>query len=144
MYRIPIQKIMLVKEGYQNSEVKTINSPTDVYTLIKSYMEGLDRENFVVLMLDTKNKVTGINTVSVGSLNSSMVHPREVFKPAILSNSNSIILVHNHPSGNPAPSKEDIAVTERLKQAGELLGIEVLDHIIVGDNMVSLKEQGVI
>lgn len=107
-------------------------------------MQGLDRENFVVLLLDTKNKVIGINTVSIGTLNSSLVHPREVFKPAILASAAALILAHNHPSGDPKPSREDIEVTKRLIEAGGLLGIQVLDHIIVGDYCVSLKEQGYI
>lgn len=85
------------------------------------------------MMLDTRNSVIGLNTVTIGILDSSLVHPREVFKPAILSNAASIVLAHNHPSGDPMPSQEDRRATERIVQAGKILGIEVLDHIIIGD-----------
>lgn len=142
MYRIPVYKIMLVKEKNQSSEVKQIKSPEDVISLAESYMAGLDRENFVILMLDNKNKLIGINTVSVGSLNTTTVHPREAFKPALLANSAAIILVHNHPSGDPTPSREDIETTKRLHEAGEILGIKVLDHIVIGDYSLSLKAKG--
>jgi DNA repair protein RadC len=95
------------------------------------------------LLLDIKNKVIGINTVSIGNLNSSIVHPREVFKPAILSNAASILLAHNHPSGDPEPSREDVAITTRLVEAGKILGIDVIDHLILGDGCYhSLKEAG--
>lgn len=97
----------------------------------------------MALLLDTKNGVLRSRTVSVGDLSSSIVHPREVFAEAIRHSAASLIVAHNHPSGDPAPSPEDIAVTKRLAEAGELLGIEVLDHIVLGDNRwVSLKEKG--
>lgn len=114
--------------------------------IINKYLEGADREHLIVLLLNTKNKIIGINTVHVGSLNSSMVHPREVFKPAILGNAASIIVAHNHPSGEVFPSSEDLEVTRDLKEAGKILGIEVLDHIIVGNveefKYYSLLEKG--
>jgi DNA repair protein RadC len=103
-----------------------------------------DREVFLVLMLNTKNQVVGLHRAHVGSLNASIVHPREVMKCAILNNAASIIVGHNHPSGDPTPSREDIEVTKRLAEAGKIMGIEVLDHVIVthtGKN-VSLKEKG--
>lgn len=143
-YRIPIYRIQLVKDSNFTSDTKKISCPQDTFSILEGYMQGLDRENFVVLLLDTKNKVIGINTVSIGTLNSSLVHPREVFKPAILASAAALILAHNHPSGDPKPSREDIEVTKRLIEAGGLLGIQVLDHIIVGDYCVSLKEQGYI
>lgn len=145
MYRIPRYKIMLVRDGSQPSEVKAISNPADAFSLLSSYLEGTDRENFVVLMVDTKMKIIGINTVSVGALSSTIVHPREIFKPAILSNASSIILAHNHPSGDPTPSREDLEVTKRLVEAGKILGIAVLDHIIIGvDYYSSFKEQGLL
>jgi DNA repair protein RadC len=101
--------------------------------LIRSYLAGIDREHFIVLLLNRKNEVIGINTVSVGSLTASVVSPREVFKPAILANAAALIAAHNHPSGDPKPSAEDRAMTERLYQAGKLLDIQLLDHIIIGD-----------
>ena len=120
-----------------------IQSPQDVAHIVMEEMRFLDREHFRVVSLSTKNQVLGISSISVGSLNSSLVHPRECFKEAIRRNSNSIILVHNHPSGDSTPSKEDIEVTKRLVSGGKVLGIEVLDHVIIGDKcFTSLKEQG--
>jgi len=111
--------------------------------LFKQYLDGADREHFVVMALDTKNQPTAIQTCHIGSLNSSMAHPREIMKVAILSNAASLILGHNHPSNDPSPSQEDVQVTKRIVKAGQLLGIDVLDHIIVcDDSFVSLKEKG--
>ena len=108
-------------------------SSADASTLLHTYLADVDREHFVVLMLDQKNKIIGIHTVSIGSLSASVVHPREVFKPAILSNAANILIAHNHPSGQPQPSQEDRVLTVRLAAAGKLLGISVLDHVIIGD-----------
>ena len=142
-YRIPIYKVSLVRDGSYKSPSKAITSPPDAFSILEGYMQGLDREHFVVLLLDIKNKVIGINTVSIGNLDTSIAHPREVFKPAILSNAGSILLAHNHPSGDPEPSKEDIEITRRLVKAGEILGIDVIDHLILGDGCYrSLKEEG--
>ena len=133
-YKVPEYKVMLVRD---NTETKTktmfIQSPDDVSKIIQSYLNGVDREHFVVILLNRKNGIIGINTVSVGDLSSSIVHPREVFKPAIVAGAASIILAHNHPSGDPKPSLDDVRVTKRIKEAGDILGIEVLDHIIIGD-----------
>ena len=120
-----------------------VNSPEDIVHLVMEEMRNLDREHFRVVMLTTKNHILGISSISVGSLNSSLVHPRECFKEAIRRSANAIILLHNHPSGDPTPSREDIEVTKRLAEGGHLLGIEVLDHIIIGDKRyISLKERG--
>lgn len=120
-----------------------IRSPEDGYNLFKQFLGELDREYFVVMCLDVKNQPTAINICHILSLNASIVHPREVMKTAILSNSASIIVCHNHPSGRPEPSPEDIEVTKRLAEAGEIIGIELLDHLVVGDDsFVSLKEKG--
>ena len=122
-----------------------VNSPQDVAHIVMEEMRYLDREHFRVVSLSTKNHVLGISPVSIGSLNSSLVHPRECFKEAIRRNSNAIILLHNHPSGDPTPSQEDIEVTRRLADGGKILGIEVLDHLIIGDNrFISLKERGIL
>jgi DNA repair protein RadC len=108
-------------------------------------MRFLDREHFRVMHLNTKKMVLGIREVSIGSLNSSLVHPRECFKEAIKRNSHSLILLHNHPSGDPTPSKEDLEITNRLIECGRILGILVLDHIIIGDgSYISLREKGII
>lgn len=120
-----------------------VNSPGDVADLVMEEMRGLDREHFRIIHLSTRNHVLGIIPVSIGSLNSSVVHPRECFKEAIRRNANAIVLLHNHPSGDPTPSREDLAMTRRLVEGGKILGIEVLDHVIIGDKRyVSLKEQG--
>lgn len=126
-------------------EAVTIRSPQDVANLMTEQLRYLQKEHFICLFLNTKNHVIAQETLSIGSLNASIVHPREVFRAAIQRSSASIICVHNHPSGDPAPSSEDIEVTNRLIEAGQLLGIDVLDHIIIGDqHFVSLKEQGLI
>lgn len=97
------------------------------------------------MFLDTKNKVIGTQTVSIGTINQSLVHPREVFRYAIMKNSNSILLSHNHPSGDPTPSKEDILITERLIKAGEYIGIKVLDHLVIGDRRyISLRAENLV
>ena len=144
MYRIPRYRVCLVREGAHSSEVRAINSPADAYSLLRTYLDGSDREHFVTVLVDTKNKVIGINTVSVGALNTTIVHPREVFKPAILCNAASVLLAHNHPSGDATPSEDDKAVTQRLRDAGTILGITVLDHIIIGEGYFSFKAQGLI
>lgn len=131
--------------GRPASEKQTITTPQDAARLVMENMRHLDREEFRVILLDTKNHVIQVETVAVGSLNSSGVKPREVFKNAIRNSAAAVILIHNHPSGDPTPSREDVALTKRLAQAGELLGIEVLDHIIVGDGKyVSLKAERLI
>lgn len=123
----------------------TIICPDDVFQLLINDMRFLEKEHFKTILLNTKNKVISVEDISVGSLNTSIVHPREVFKPAIKRSSASIILAHNHPSGDPTPSREDLEVTRRLKDAGKIIGIEVLDHIIFGDNCyVSLKEKQIL
>ena len=142
--KVNVVSIQLVKEKSIVYGSKQINSPKDVEILAANFLAGADREHFVVLCLDTKSNVNALNTVSVGTLNSSLVHPREVFKAAILANSNAIILIHNHPSGDPTPSREDLEITKRLVEAGTILGIEVMDHVVIGDDgrYVSLKERG--
>src|SRR5262245_44908581 len=130
---IPVYRVSLVRESSMPCYHKQIRSSADASTLLHTYLADVDREHFVVLMLDQKNKIIGIHTVSIGSLSASVVHPREVFKPAILSSAANILLAHNHPSGQPQPSQEDRVLTVRLVAAGKLLGISVLDHVIIGD-----------
>ncbi|MFZ5645967.1 MAG: RadC family protein [Bacillota bacterium] len=125
-------------------EPKKIKSPQDVSDLVMGEMRLLDREHFRALLLNTKHHVLRMETVSIGSLSSSLVHPRELFKSAIKFSAAAVILIHNHPSGDPAPSREDIDITKRLVEAGKLLGIEVLDHVIVGHSFVSMKEKGLL
>ena len=121
----------------------TINSPGDVANLLAAEMSLLPQEHLKVILLDTKNHVLGVNDVYVGNVNSSVVRVAEVFRPAIRDNATSIIVVHNHPSGDPTPSPDDVAITSQLKATGELLGIEVLDHLVLASQgHVSLKERG--
>jgi DNA repair protein RadC len=118
-----------------------IGGPADVLALLAPVVAGEERENFFVLLLDGRHRVRARELVSVGTLNSSLVHPREVFRPAIRAAAAAIVCAHNHPSGDPTPSAEDIAVTKRLRQSGELLGIPLLDHVVIGDgNWHSLRE----
>ncbi|MCL6451474.1 MAG: DNA repair protein RadC [Acetobacteraceae bacterium] len=120
----------------------TVKSPRDVADLVMERMRYLDREHFQVVLLNTRNQVLGVELVSVGTLSSSVVHPREVFKAALRRSAAAIILVHNHPSGDPTPSPEDVGLTRRLSQGGHLLGVEVLDHVVIGDGcFVSLRER---
>ena len=127
-----------------NIDKSKITNPSDVVDLVMD-MQFLDKEHFRLISLNTKNYVVGNDDIFIGSLNSSIVHPREVFKKALEKNAASVILVHNHPSGDPEPSKDDIQATNRLMKAGEILGIEVLDHIIIGTNRYkSLKELSII
>lgn len=140
--RINIVSVKLVRESSLLYEKRNIKSPEDAYNLMKHFLGDLDREAFIVICLDVKNAPLCINICHVGSLNASIVHPREVMKSAILSNAASILVGHNHPSGNVTPSSEDIEVTKRLVEAGKIVGIELIDHIIVGDNnFLSLKEK---
>ena len=135
MVKIENVRIKLVRESAGLYCNNYISSPEDAAEIAAKHFEDMasDREVFSVILLDVKNRVIGINVVSIGSLSASVVHPREVFKAAILANAANIILTHNHPSGDPAPSKEDINITARLVQAGRLIDIPVLDHIIIGD-----------
>ena len=130
--RVPIYRIALVRQGSLPCEEQRIRSSQMVSRVLQTYLSDADREHFVVILLDQKHGVIGINTVSVGSLTAGIVILREVFKPAILANAAAIICGHNHPSGDPQPSREDRAITTKLVDAGKLLGIEVLDHVIIG------------
>ncbi|MEW6070096.1 MAG: DNA repair protein RadC [Candidatus Thermoplasmatota archaeon] len=127
---------------YTDKNKLSIKAPQDVANLLMPEMRYLKKEIFKVLYLDTKNRLLKNDVISVGSLNANVVHPREVFKSAISESAASIILVHNHPSGDPTPSKDDIELTKRLIETGEIIGISVIDHVIIGDGkFVSLKEE---
>jgi hypothetical protein len=141
---VPIYKLLMVKDSAIRATIPNrVKQPADIYNLLTAYSQDLDREHLIVILLDTKNAVIGINTVTIGSLNTAVVTMREIFKPAILANAAAIIVSHNHPSGDPTPSAEDVAVTRQIVDAGKLLSIDVLDHIVCGDSRwVSLKERG--
>lgn len=139
-YRIPVVQIQMVRERTLASEVKQIRCAEDAAEILHLYLVGADREHFVVMVLDTKHNVRAIHTASIGTLDASIVHPREILKVALLANAAGILLGHNHPSGNPEASLEDQAVTKQLAAACKLMGIDWVDHIILGEGQfVSLK-----
>jgi DNA repair protein RadC len=133
-------------EGYgYDLPKKSITNPEEAVKLVKNRLKDKKKEYFLAILLDSRNQPINIAQVSIGSLNASIVHPREVFKEAISTSAASVILVHNHPSGDVSPSDEDIQITKRLKESGEIVGINLFDHIIIaGNNFTSLKEQGII
>lgn len=132
-------------KNYKRNNITKINCPLDAAELVMEEMRHLRKEHLRVIFLNTKNIVLEIKDISMGSLNSSVVHPREIFSEAIRKSSASIIVCHNHPSGDPTQSQEDINITKRLYEVGKIIGIELLDHIIIGDNCyVSLKEKGIL
>lgn len=131
--RVDIVSIQMVKEKSILYDARSIRNPFDIFKLLRQFLEFADREKLMVVCLNTKNEPINICTVSIGSIKNSIASPREIMKTAILSNSNKIILAHNHPSGNPNPSKDDEAVTKRIAEAGKIMDIELLDHIIIGD-----------
>lgn len=143
--RVDIVAIKMVKESSLLYKNRKILCSRDAYEFGRTFIEDADREKLIVCCLDIKCQPTTVNVVSIGNLNSSIVHPREVFKVAILSNAASILLFHNHPSGDPTPSNEDMKITNRLHECGKMLGIGLVDHIIIGaSNYVSLKDKGII
>ena len=143
MYHIPLYKLSLVRDNTIKADRKVVNACHDVYPILRDYYDRHDREEMLVVLLDAKHKIIGINSVSVGSVTMSLVHPRETFKAAIISNCVAIILAHNHPSGDPTPSQEDHQLTKRLKECGEMIGIPVLDHLVIGDGTYySFAERG--
>lgn len=122
---------------------KPVKCPQDVAGLLMEEMRYLKKEHMKLVLLNIKCNLISVEEISVGSLNASIVHPREVFNPAIRKSSASIIMVHNHPSGDPAPSSEDVSITARIAEAGKLIGIELVDHVIIGDGKyISMKERG--
>jgi DNA repair protein RadC len=147
-------KAMQIKAGIElgrrlaktsRAERYVVRSPEDAANYLMEDMRYLKKEQFVCLYLNTKNEILAQETLSIGSVNASIVHPREVFQAAILHNSTSFICAHNHPSGDPTPSPEDLNVTKRLKEVGELMGIPLIDHIIIGERkFISLKQRGLI
>jgi len=131
-------------ESYQDSgKRETAKTPEDVVALVRSRLKGKKKEYFLALLLDTRNRLIRVAEISVGSLDSSIVHPREVFKEAVAASAASVIFAHNHPSGDPEASEDDLNLTKRLAEAGEIMGIDVLDHVIIGEEKyLSLKREG--
>ena len=128
-----LYRLQLVREADYPYETGTLTCSASAAKFFRPLFEGIDREQMAVAFLDAKHRVIGVGIVSIGSLTASIVHPREVLKPAIVSNAAAILICHNHPSGVPEPSPEDISLTSRLTQAGDILGIRLLDHVILGD-----------
>jgi DNA repair protein RadC len=150
----PIKRIVLksIEARYSREVIRDdaptwaslrFTAPNQVFEIFRELAQET-KEHFVVLHLDGKNRIACFDRVSVGSLNQAIVHPREVFKTALLSNAAAILLLHNHPSGDPTPSPEDLSITRRLQESGEILGIKVLDHIVIGDTYLSFVEKGLL
>ncbi len=142
----PVYKVMLVQDSSVPVIKKCIRSPEDAASIVTEYLRGVDREHFVGLYLNSANNLIAIHTVTIGTLNTSLVHPREVFKLGLMVNAASVIVSHNHPSGNTEPSQEDIAITKQLVEAGKILGIPLHDHLIVteGNGYTSFADRGLI
>ena len=122
-----------------------VKNPEGVVKAIRASIQDKAKEHFKLILLNPRNKIIGISTISIGTLNASLVHPREVFKDAIMHSAASVVLAHNHPSGDPEPSEDDLKITKKLVDSGKILGIEVIDHIIIGkNNFCSFKERGLI
>ena len=143
---VPMYTTRLVRETHFTfPHREQVSSPEDVAAVLQHYFEDKDREEFIVVFLDTANTMIGMSQISVGGLAASIVEPRQVFKAAILANAAAIICLHNHPSGNPEPSREDIRITRQLVEAGKLMGVPVHDHIIIAENgYTSLAERGLL
>lgn len=136
-------KLKLIRERSKSYKPVHIHTPQEVYDFLKNTLVSSDKERVISILLDNRNKIIGVDEVSIGTLNSSIVHPREIFKSAILSNATSFILAHNHPSGDPDPSREDLELTKTIQKASEFFGIDLLDHIVIGNgNFISFKDRG--
>ncbi len=144
IYRVPRLRIALVRETpHVDFPAYALRTSGEVYQALAPLFADADRECFWVVPLDGKNRPIGVNRVSEGTLTSALVHPREVFKPLVLANAAAAVLVHGHPSGDPTPSAEDIAITRRLREVGDLMGIAILDHLVIGDGRyVELRGRG--
>jgi DNA repair protein RadC len=141
----PVYYVSEVRRRKQYKAPPSIRGPADVFNLMRPRFKNADREQFFAILVNTKNVVLSVELISMGSLNASIVHPREILKPAILQSAASVILVHNHPTGDPAPSREDVEFTRRFAKCGELVGIPLLDHVVIGEGSYhSLKESGVL
>ena len=139
--RIDIVKIKMVKESSVKYENRRIKNPWDAYKIFNDYIDDSNKEMFVLMCLNNKNEPTHISTISIGSVNESIATPAEVFKVALLSNANKIMVCHNHPSGDPQPSESDRNITERLYDSGDIIRVKLLDHFIIGDGVYySFKE----
>ncbi|HLL45493.1 MAG TPA: JAB domain-containing protein [Longimicrobiaceae bacterium] len=137
VYRVPAYKLQLVRERTVPIHTRICTSPREAADLFRAYIGDSDREHVVAIFLDSQNRFIGLPTISVGTIEYCIVNPREVFKAALLCNATSLVLAHNHPSGDPAPSEDDIGLTRQLQEAAELLDIPMMDHIIIGESSYS-------
>lgn len=146
MQMIPLYSCSLVRGENVKAETRMMTGAREAATIFKAVIGDADREHFAVAVLDARRKCIGVQIVSVGTLSASLVHPREVFKPAILLNGAAVVVCHNHPSGDPMPSTEDRKATRRLQRAGELLGIPLADHVVIGEgeSFFSFREGGLL
>ncbi len=139
----PIYTVSSVTRRRQRKRPPSLTGPRAVYDLMHERLRHADREHIYALLLNTKNVLISAELISIGSLSATIIHPREILKPAIIASAASIILVHNHPTGDPTPSAEDVEFTRRFSKCGKLIGIELLDHIVIGNgHYQSLKESG--
>lgn len=143
---VPLFTCSLVRDGSVRADDRTVDCAKAAAAIVRAVIGEADREHFVLVVLDARRRAVGVQVVSVGTLSASLVHPREVFKPAILLSAAAIVVAHNHPSGDCSPSSEDRDVTRRLQRAGELLGIPVADHVIIGagEEFFSFREGGLL
>ncbi len=143
---VPLYSCSLVRDGNASADNGIMTDASSAAKVLRAVIGNKDREHFAVAALDARRKVIGVQIVSVGTLTATLIHPREVFKPAILLNAAAIVLSHNHPSGDPSPSAEDRESTRRIQRAGELLGIPVADHVIIGggESFFSFRESGML
>lgn len=145
MKEADVVRVQLVREATFQYSGERLSSPERVVDVVGPQIADADREHLVALLVNARHALLAVHTVSIGTLDSSTAHPREVFKAAVLANAAGVVLVHNHPSGDPSPSQDDLAATQQLAEAGRILGIEVLDHVIIaGSRWVSLRRMGVI
>ena len=146
-YRLKTFQVQFVSEPLEFTQGSPCRSASDVLSVARAIYATLDadKEHFLLLVLNNKNRVNGFKVISTGSLTASLVHPREVWRSALHLCAAAVIFVHNHPSGEPAPSQEDIEITRRLKETGDILGIRVLDHVVLGDErFFSFSERGLL
>lgn len=145
MHRVPVVRVALVRDGTIRANARSIGGPEDAAAVLRELIGDRDRETFAVLMLDTKHRVIAAHIASIGGLDRSLADPREVFRAAIIAGAKAVVLGHNHPSGDLEPSPADLKITWMLAKAGDLLGIPVVDHLIVGmERYVSLAGRGVL
>lgn len=138
-----VQQVQLVREGSAPFALRRVKSSYDVYVAFRDECDHADREFVWAVLLNNQNRVIGVEEISRGSLTAALLHPREVFKAALLANAANVILVHVHPGGSPTPSAEDLAITKRLREVGELMGIPLLDHLVIGHGRyTSLRDDG--